>query len=118
MRLEASLAESLYSGLVVWPIESDARVKHENMENCGEIGMEQVNLWDNTPGVLRSLPCGTWNCIVFGGLCPNSAVSSSFRSSSLSQMPGLYADVPLLVGVRSPATGLGLLALLNVREAW
>ncbi len=56
------------------------------------------------PGVFKSLLCGTWNCIVFGGL-PKALSSSSSNSSSLSQIPFFVSSLGF-AGVKTETPGV------------
>lgn len=60
---------------------------------------------NNIPGVLNSLDCGTWNCMVLGGLIPPPSSSSSSESESLAQM-AFSAPAGLRAGVRLPFAGV------------
>jgi hypothetical protein len=62
------------------------------------------------PGVLINRLCGMWNCIVLGGLAPNSSLVRSFRSSSLSHMADLL--IGFFPGVRTLMPGFGVMRLL------
>lgn len=66
-------------------------------------------------GVLNSLGCGTWNCIVLGGLIPT-PISPSSSSLSLSQICCCFLPFPLsaalcvlpLAGVSTLTPGMRL----------
>lgn len=80
------------------------------------IKMGWVWLKRGIPGVLSSLLCGIWNCIVLGGDCPNgnsSSSSSPSSSLSLSHTPAPPAAVPLERDVAS-LSAFGLLGVCTL----